>query len=257
MVCGTLIGALMGTLVALDIGGAEMEHGVRSGFLGDRRGSVTGDFNLLPVLSLLNGRRSRDALTRSVQHLAGHDIDVEDCWKSFSVVASNFSHGREEVLTTGRLVRNVAASAAIPGALPPVLVDGSLMLDGGTFNNLPIDVMARQGVGKIIAVDVTGHSLPPLDIAAIPSPLALLLDRFRARHKQRFRGVPTLPETMLMSTFVTSLSRQRQQQRQADLLFQPRLPRVGLLDWQSFDQLVAAGRHHAEAVLDHQVTKVV
>jgi NTE family protein len=246
---GTSIGALMGTLVALDVRGEEMERGVREGFLNYPKGNITGDFNLLPVLSLLKGGRSRDSLLKSVRHFAGHDIDMEDTWKPFFVMGANFSYGREDVLDAGPLVRNVTASFSIPGALPPVIIDGSLMFDGGTFNNLPVDVMARMGVGKIIGVDVTTDRARPLDLPAIPGPLALLADRFRPRSKQRYRRLPTLPETMLLSTFISAMSRQRDQRNYADILFRPGTPRMGMLDWHRFEELVVAGRDHGRQVL--------
>ena len=253
---GSSIGALMGTLVALDVRSDEMERRVRDGFLAHPKGNVTGDFNLLPILSLLKGGRSRDSLARSVLHYAGHDIDMEDSWKPFFVMAANFSHGREEVLARGSLLRNVSASFAIPGVFPPVLIEGSLMFDGGTFNNLPLDVMARLDVGKIVGVDVTGDLARPLDIPAIPSALALLRDRLRSRARQRYRRVPTMPETMLMSTFIASMSRQREQRPYADLLFRPNLPRIGLLDWNRFDDVVAEGRLCAEQMLNGERTAI-
>jgi NTE family protein len=246
---GTSIGALMGTLVALDVRGEAMERGVREGFLNYPKGNITGDFNLLPILSLLKGGRSRDSLLRSVRRFAGHDIDMEDTWKPFFVMAANFSYGREDVLDSGPLVRNVTASFSIPGALPPVLIEGSLMFDGGTFNNLPVDVMARMGVGKIIGVDVTSDRARPLDLPRLPGPLALLADRLRPRGKQRYRRLPTLPETMLLSTFISSMSRQREQRRYADILFRPETPRMGLLDWHRFEELVVAGREHGRELL--------
>ena len=246
---GSSIGALMGTLVALDVRGEEMERGVREGFLNYPKGNITGDFNLLPILSLLKGGRSRDSLLRSVRRFAGHDIDMEDTWKPFFVMAANFSYGREDMLDAGPLVRNVTASFSIPGALPPVLIDGSLMFDGGTFNNLPVDVMAQMGVGKIIGVDVTSDRARPLDLPRLPGALALLADRLRPRSKQRYRRLPTLPETMLLSTFISSMSRQREQRRYADLLFRPETPRMGLLDWHRFEELVVAGREHGRALL--------
>jgi NTE family protein len=126
------------------------------------------------------------------------------------------------------------------------------MFDGGTFNNLPLDVMARLDVGKIVGVDVTGDLARPLDIPAIPSALALLRDRLRSRARQRYRRVPTMPETMLMSTFIASMSRQREQRPYADLLFRPNLPRIGLLDWHRFDDVVAEGRLCAEQMLNEE-----
>jgi NTE family protein len=246
---GTSIGALMGTLVALDVRGVEMERGVREGFLHYKGGNITGDYNLLPMLSLLRGKRSRDSLADSVQRFAGHDIDMEDSWKSFFVMAGNFSYGREDVLDTGPLVPNVTASFSIPGALPPVLLNGNLMFDGGTFNNFPTDVMARMGVGRIIGVDVSGDLKREIDEPETPSPLALLFDRMLPRSKQRYSRLPSLPETMLLSTFITSIARQREQRQYADLLFRPELPRMRLLDWSRFDDVVEAGRSHARKVI--------
>jgi hypothetical protein len=106
----------MGTLVALDVRGGEMERGARQAFLDHPRGNITGDFNVLPILSLLKGGRGRDSLARSVQRYADLDIDMEDTWKTFFAIAANFSYGREDVLATGSLIRNVTASFAIPGA---------------------------------------------------------------------------------------------------------------------------------------------
>jgi NTE family protein len=246
---GTSIGALMGTLIAFDVRADEMERAARDAFLNAPRGNVTGDFNLLPVLSLLKGHRSRHSLTQSLARYADYDAGIEDTWKPFFAIGANFSYGREEVLDFGPLIPSVTASFSIPGALPPVLLRGSLMFDGGTFNNLPVDVMARRGVGKILGVDVTNDRGHALDIAEIPSPLALLRDRLRPRAAQRYRRLPTLPETMLMSTFMSSMSRQREQRRQADLLFHPDLPRIGLLEWQRFDDVVAGGRTHANEIL--------
>jgi NTE family protein len=246
---GTSIGALMGTLIALDVRADVLGESVQEGFLRHPKGNITGDFNLLPLLSLIRGERSKDSLATSVRRHAGGEIDMEDSWKTFFSIASNFSAGREEVLTQGPLVRNVAASFAIPGALPPIVKDGQLLFDGGTFNNFPVDVMAGLGVGKVIGVDVSGDVGDRHDIEAVPGTFALLLDKLRPREQQRYRRLPTLPETMLMSSFITAMSRQREQRREADLLFRPPLPSMRLLDWHRFPDVVEAGYVHAVEVL--------
>jgi NTE family protein len=246
---GTSIGALMGTLVALDVRAPEMRDGVRDGFLRHPKGNITGDFNLLPMLSLIKGDRSRESLATSVHRFAGGEIDMEDSWKTFFAIASDFSAGREEVLRDGPLTRNVAASFAIPGALPPILMDGHLLFDGSTFNNFPVDVMAAMGAGKVIGVDLSSDFGRRLDMDAMPSAFELLRDRLRPRSKQRYRRLPTMPETMMISSFITSLSRQEDQRRFADLVFRPSLPKMGLLDWHRFDEVVEAGRRHAAEVL--------
>jgi NTE family protein len=246
---GSSIGALMGTMVALDLRGDAMREGVHEAFLNYPGGNITGDYSPFPLLSLIRGNRSRDSLARAIRHHAGEEIDMEDSWKTFFVIASNYSAGSEEVLRDGPIVRNVTASFAIPGVLPPVLRDGQLLYDGATFNNFPVDVMAEMGVGKVIGVDVSGEFGRKAELETLPGVMALLLDKLRPRKRQRYRHVPTVPETMLTSSFVTSLSRQREQRRFADLLFKPTLPRMGLMDWHRFEQVVDAGRAHARDVL--------
>jgi predicted acylesterase/phospholipase RssA len=44
----------------------------------------------------------------------------------------------------------------LAGYLPPIWLNGSMLVDGGYLNVVPADVMARQGADTIIAVDVTG-----------------------------------------------------------------------------------------------------
>ncbi len=82
---GTSIGAAMAALVAAD---PQVDRAIdiaRTAF----RGNPTGDYNLLPLISLIKGRRVRAAIDRSLQALAGGPVDVEDLWKGFFCVASN------------------------------------------------------------------------------------------------------------------------------------------------------------------------
>ena len=86
------------------------------------------------------------------------------------------------MLRSGNLGRAMRASIAIPGALPPVLYDGDLLCDGGTFNNFPVDVMRRmRGVGTVIGVDLNTRKPRQIDADEIPGSWALLRDRLRPR----------------------------------------------------------------------------
>jgi NTE family protein len=58
------------------------------------------------------------------------------------------------VLTRGHLAKSIRASVSIPGALPPVLLDGDLHIDGGSFYNFSTDVMRRMGAARIIGVNL-------------------------------------------------------------------------------------------------------
>src|SRR6202000_1265721 len=176
-------------------------------FLRHPKGNITGDYNFVPLVSLIKGRRSHGAMAQPIEQAAGDDIDSEDTWKTFFVVASDFSAVTEAVLDKGNLARNVIASYAIPGALPPVFIDGPMLFDGGTFNNFPVDVMARMGAGQIIGVDLSSDRSRKYEIDRVPGTFAHLRDMLRSRKKRRYR-LPSVPETLTTSSFISSLSKQ-------------------------------------------------
>jgi len=245
---GTSIGAVMGTLVATGRPWQQLESVARTEF---GRGP-TGDYALLPLISLIKGRRLRRILHLAVSESVGEGAGIEDLWKNFYCIATNFSKAGEVVLRRGDLVRSLLASTAIPGALPPVVMDGDLLCDGGTFNNFPADVMRRmRGVGTVIGVDLNPVKARRIEVEEMPGGWSLLLDRLRPRKRRRYR-LPSLPVLLINSTVLYSLSRQRQGRALTDLYFNPPLDRVGMLDWSRFDQVVKQGYEHALQVLDAQ-----
>ncbi len=243
---GTSIGAVMAALIASDRPLAEATRIAREGF----SVNPTGDFNFLPLLSLIKGRRLRGIVERATVELLGFDVDVEDLWKNYLCVASNYSQASESVIRHGNLTKAMLASIAIPGALPPVVHDGDLLCDGGTFNNFPVDAMLRmRGVGTIIGIDLHARKPRRIDVAEVPSSWALLRDRWRPRAKRRYR-FPSLVAYLMNVTILYSTSRQRQAQKLTDLYINPPLERVGLLEWNKFDEIVSQGHAHALTVLD-------
>jgi NTE family protein len=242
---GTSLGALMALLVGSDQPLDKLMPVVRDGF----RRNPTGDFNLVPLLSFVGGRRVRDLLRRGVRELLGGDAAIEDLWKNTFFVATNYSQAREELLVRGDLQSSVLASMSIPGALPPVVRDGDLLCDGGTFNNFPVDVMrARRGIGVLIGVDLSARKARRIELAETPGPWALLRDKLRPRSKRRYH-LPSLSSILLNATILYSESRLGAAARLIDIHIKPPLERVGLLQWSRFDAIVQQGYVHAKAVL--------
>ncbi len=247
---GTSMGAAMALLVAADQPMAQAQKITRSAF----RINPTGDFNWVPLLSLISGRRVRRIVTEGVTELFGFDADIEDLWKNYYCIAANYSHAREQVLRSGPLIKAVLASMAIPGALPPVVIDGDLLCDGGTFNNFPVDVMRNvRGVGTVIGVDLNSRKPRRMDFDEVPGTWALLRDRLRPRAQRRYK-LPSLAAYLMNVTILYSMSRQRQAKLQTDLYFNPPMDRVGLLEWKRFDQIVQQGHAHAVEVLQARAT---
>ena len=247
---GTSIGAVMAALVASDQPLDTVLDITRRAF----KRNPTGELNWLPLISLINNRRLRQIVGRATEELLGADADIEDLWKNFYCIASNFSHAREDTLKSGSLMKALMASTAIPGALPPVVLDGDLVFDGGTFNNFPVDVMRRvRGVGQVIGVDLSFKKPRRIPFDEVPGTWTLLRDRLRPRAQRRYK-LPSLASYLMNVTILYSVSRQRHAQLQTDLYFNPPMDRVGLLEWKRFDSIVAQGHAHAVEVLKARVS---
>jgi len=242
---GTSIGAVMAAMAAADPPLDEAIGVLRQAF----SINPTGDFNLVPVISLIRGRRLRRTVSQAALSLLGGPAAIEDLWKGFFCVATNFTQQRELVLERGDLVTALLASTAIPGALPPVLHGGELLCDGGSLNNFPTDVMRRmRGVGTVIGVDLALQQPRPLDLAELPGAWALAWDRLRPLRRRKYE-LPSLTSLLLGVTMLYSASRRQQARASCELCFNPPLHRVGMLQWNRFDKIQRQGREHAQQVL--------
>lgn len=242
---GTSMGAVMAAVIAADQGIPTTHDVLKQAF----RVNPTGDYSLLPMISLIKGRRIRTIVERSLDALMGGPVDIVDLWKGYFCIASNYSQGSEMQLHKGDLGRALRASIAIPGALPPVVMDGELYCDGGTFNNFPADVMRNmRGVGKVIGVDLSARRARRLDFDEMPSAWQVFFDRLKPRSRQRYR-VPSLVSYLLNVSVLYSVSRQAESRKQTDLYFNPELHGIGFLQWSRFSAIVRKGDEHAREVI--------
>lgn len=70
------------------------------------------------------------------------------------IVASNLFTGEEVIFDEGDVVDAIRASISIPGIFRAVKYQGQYLIDGGVVDPLPVKVLSRYGVKKIIAVNV-------------------------------------------------------------------------------------------------------
>jgi NTE family protein len=86
-------------------------------------------------------------------------------------VATDFWQRKEAVIDSGRLRSALAASIAVPGLFRPVEREGRVLVDGGTTNPLPFDLL-RGKADIVVAVDVSGG--PTHRSGGIPTPFEAL-----------------------------------------------------------------------------------
>jgi NTE family protein len=76
-----------------------------------------------------------------------------------TVMATDLHRRREMPISVGQLRPAIAASIAIPGLFRPVVVDGRVLIDGGTTNPLPFDQLGGRA-DVIVAVDISSAPGP-------------------------------------------------------------------------------------------------
>lgn len=209
----------------------------------------TKDYNWIPLISLIQGKRIDRMIQDTVRAFIGNaEVDIEDTWLPLFTISSNYTLAREEVHTQGPLVKYLKATTAIPGVFPPVIDGDNLLVDGGMFNNFPVDVMSRKPIDKLIGVDLSIDKFYKMTIDAIPSSSELLLDRLRPKNRRKFR-LPSLLGIMLNAPLLSSAARRNETKQQLDLYFNPDVTQFGLMQWASFDKVVEMGYEHAKSLL--------
>ncbi|MDQ2180245.1 patatin-like phospholipase family protein [Marinifilum sp. D714] len=82
------------------------------------------------------------------------DYQIQDLPIKFSATATDLIGKNEVLFTDGSLYNAMRASIAIPNVLTPVKNEGSILVDGGVVNNIPINHAQRIDDDLLIAVNV-------------------------------------------------------------------------------------------------------
>lgn len=220
MVGGTSMGAIMGALIARGWDGETMRSRCREVF----KKSPTGDFNLVPRVSIFKGKKL-DGLLQ--EHFG--NLQLEDCWLNFFCVSCNLTRNIPHIHHTGSLFAALRASISIPGVFPPAEFENDLYVDGGVFDNMPVDEMNRLGAGIIVAVDLQRHRQEdPADT-----------DVYRKRK------LPNLLFVVMESSMLSGRYHAQSNRKAVDYYFNPPLHSISLIDWNKFDQIEKIGYEHA------------
>ena len=78
------------------------------------------------------------------------NYDFDSLFIPFRCVASDIDANKEVVFKSGNLSQTVRASMTFPFYIPPLTIDGKLLVDGGLYNNFPADVMYNDFLPDVI-----------------------------------------------------------------------------------------------------------
>ena len=143
---GSSMGAVVAAGPALGWTTAELDRQIRKAF-------VTSDplsDLAVPIVAMTRAGK----VARLLQEAYG-EIDIADMPLPFFCVSSNLTTGRIETHRRGLLRRAMRASISIPGVMPPVVIDGQVLVDGAVLKNFPTDVMRQLNTGPIVGSDMS------------------------------------------------------------------------------------------------------
>lgn len=189
-IAGTSIGAIMATLYAAGRSGDEIRAGISELVALPRSLQQVFEskqlFAWLDYLDLDIRRGSVLQVDRFLDDLE-EAIGVhrfEDLPIPLKVVAADFWKREEVVFDRGPIKEAVAASFAIPGIFRPVVRGDQVLVDGGSVNPLPYDLLQDE-CDLVIAIDVMGQRSPEEDL--LPSYSETLFNTFQIAEKSILR----------------------------------------------------------------------
>lgn len=212
LIAGTSIGAIFGAAYASGLSGAEIrthceelfhkKRGLMSKLIDKWPGSLTqiwnpfspAIFNVETVLEILMPDGLAD--------------NFEDLQIPFIAITTNFHSQVQNDITTGSLIPAIAASAALPALLEPVVIDDHVLIDGGFVNPLPFESL--KGKADIsLAIDVNGE--PRGDGHSVPGSMEALIG--------------------MSQIVMRSILREKLRDHRPDILISPPVGRFRVLDF--------------------------
>ncbi|HEY7174511.1 MAG TPA: patatin-like phospholipase family protein [Micromonosporaceae bacterium] len=156
IVVGTSIGALNGALVAADPSDAVIPRLINL-WASKQARDVFGDSAPRQLARLARAGTHLHSPTplRAMldRELSGMST-FEDLPVRFECCAASIERAAEHWFMKGPVVDAVLASAAVPGLLPPIAIDGQHYIDGGIVNSIPIGRAVELGARTVFVLQV-------------------------------------------------------------------------------------------------------
>jgi Predicted esterase of the alpha-beta hydrolase superfamily len=202
LVFGTSIGAVNGALVAADPTETVTSRLVRL-WTSPEASEVYGDSIARQVrrFAARTHLHSPRPLRRLLEAELGETTTFADLAVPFRCCAASIERAAEHWFGSGLLVPAVLASAAVPGLLPPVEIDGEHFIDGGIVNSIPVGEAVQAGARQIFVLQV-GRIERPLSPPRRPWEIAQVAFEIARRHRFA-REMSALPDGVAVHVLPT------------------------------------------------------
>ncbi|KAF5392468.1 hypothetical protein D9757_002292 [Collybiopsis confluens] len=241
---GTSIGAFIGGLYARE--GDVLTSSARAKHFSSRMGNI---WRLLsdvtyPIVAYTTGHEFNRALYK-----AFYDLHIEDMWLPFFCNTTNILHSKMEIHETGYAWRFIRASMTLVGLIPPLCDNGSMLVDGGYVDNLPVAAMFSKGASAVFACDVGSiDDNSPRDFGDHVSGWWLLINRWNPFSSAR--QIPAITEIQSRLAYVSSVKTLEEAKVAPDCIYLSMpVQDYGTLQWSKFEEIQKKGYRSAKDFL--------
>ncbi|MBI2985215.1 MAG: patatin-like phospholipase family protein [Deltaproteobacteria bacterium] len=221
LIVGTSVGSLVGAIYADKKNSFELEW---TAFSLEERDLFDYTF-ISPTQGFVRGERLEEFVSKKVSARELQQLKIP-----LTVVATDIQSGELVTLQNGSVARAVRASSAIPGIFIPVRYQGRLLVDGGVLNNVPVDVARKLGADVVIAVNLGGG--------------------------KKAAQVNNVFDAIIQSLHLMAIESTEARLREADVVIEPQVSQIGLIDFGRKKELLTLGIQAAEQVLPRLREKV-
>ncbi len=182
------------------------------------------DVRLMPRSGLIKGEMVLNYLRKWVMDKTFDQLEIP-----LYIVATDLISGEEIVFDRGPVAEAVRASMSVIGIFEPAHVAGRFLIDGGSVNPVPTQLLADKGVSIILASNV------------IPS----LEDRLHRRELKREGKLPNVVGIVMGAMEIMESEIIKSRMGPVDVLIQPDIARYGTLEYDKVYELIQRGEEAA------------
>lgn len=205
-----------------------------------------------PTMAYFSGYK----LNESIKAFFG-DTRIEDLWIPYFCITTNISQADIMIHRTGVLWMAVRASMSILDYLPPMFIEGDILIDGGYCNNLPVDVMRDiHNPSLIVGVDVENKDnvyYKKVENLEYISGWRILVNKILSFLIPCYKGI-SIPRYSELISSLLYLNHNRSirrfvNERFMDVYINPELGNVMLLDYHKFSEILDIGYRYGKLAI--------
>ena len=244
-VSGSSIGSVIGGLYAM---GKLPEYTVWVKTLNKKAIWGLMDFTV-STYGLLKGEKVFDKMKTFIP-----DMPIEKMNIPFAAVATDILNEKEVVFKSGSFYEAVRASVAIPTILTPVKHKGTILVDGGILNPVPIEHVARNENDILVVVSLYGEKKDIDKKSTITKDKTQISSRFTGLFKNISRVMNTGDKKSLgyfsllnasTSAMVHKMAKQNIEKYKPDIIISIPYDTSGTFDFHKAEKLIKMGESAA------------